>query len=88
MSKTKYMVTYEVMQPAQRVTVEVEASNERSAMFKVIDGEGEKLSVEESMVTIPRVIRIRHVENTKSFWTQPLSYFLKKPNSKLVQIND
>jgi|TARA_R100001460_G_scaffold2686_4_gene8585 hypothetical protein len=88
MSKTKYMVTYEVMQPAQRVTVEIEASNERSAMFKVIDGEGEKLSVEESMVTIPRLIRIRHVENTKSFWTQPLSDFLKKPNSKLVQISD
>ncbi len=88
MSKTKYTVTYEVMQPAQRVTVEVEASNERSAMSKVIDGEGEKLSVEETTVTSPRLIRVRHVENTKSFWTQPVSDFIKKPNSKLVQISD
>ena len=88
MSKTKYMVTYEVMQPAQRVTVEIEASNERSAMSKVIDGEGKKLSVEESMVTTPRLIRVRHVENTKSFWTQPASEFIKKPNSKLIQISD
>ena len=88
MSKTKYMVTYEVMQPAQRVTVEVEASNERSAMSKVIDGEGKKLSVEESMVTTPRLIRVRHVENTKSFWTHPASEFIKKPNSKLIQISD
>jgi hypothetical protein len=88
MSKTKYMVTYEVMQPAQRVTVEVEASNERSAMFKAVDGEGKKLSVEESTVSIPRLVRVRHVENTRSFWTQPLSSFIKKPNSKLVQISD
>ena len=86
MSKTKYMVTYEVMQPAQRVTVEVEASNERSAMFKAIDGEGKKLSVEETAVQSPQLMRVRHVENTKSFWTQPLSDFIKKPNSKLIQI--
>mgnify|MGYP003143300664 FL=1 len=86
MSKTKYMVTYEVMQPAQRVTVEIEASDQRSAMFKAIDGEGEKLSVEETTVQSPKLVRVRHVENTKSFWTQPLSDFIKKPNSKLVQI--
>ncbi len=86
MSKTKYMVTYEVMQPAQRVTVEIEASDQRSAMFKAIDGEGEKLSVEETTVQSPKLVRVRHVENTKNFWTQPLSDFIKKPNSKLVQI--
>ena len=86
MSKTKYMVTYEVMQPAQRVTVEIEASDQRSAMFKAIDGEGEKLSVEETTVQSPKLVRVRHVENTKSFWTQPLSDFIKKPNSKLAQI--
>ena len=88
MKEKTYTVTYEVMKPIQRVIVEVKASDERSAMSKVVEGEGKKLSVEESTASLPRLVRVRHVEDTKNFWTQPLSYFIKKPNSKLVKLSD